>query len=77
MRKNTAILYCQPANSEKIHELDASEILAGDEICCPPFEGCLWSSHPRVFLKLDEQGKVTCPYCNTLYTTRQANTPSL
>ncbi len=74
MSKNNTIVYCQPANSEKIHELDGSELLKGNEICCPPFEGCLWSSHPRVFLKLDDQGKVKCPYCNTLYTLKISKT---
>lgn len=68
MSKNSAVLYCQPANTEEVHELDASEMLEDSEICCPPFEDCLWSSHPRVFLKLDDYGQVKCPYCNTLYT---------
>lgn len=67
MSKNTEVLYCQPANTEKTHKLDTKEILKDNEICCPPYEGCLWSSHPRVFLKLDNKGKVTCPYCNTKY----------
>jgi len=67
MSKNKEVLYCQPANTEKTHKLDAKEILKNNEICCPPYEGCLWSSHPRVFLKLNDKGKVTCPYCNTMY----------
>jgi len=67
MSKNIKILYCKPVNTEEIHKLDPKEILINNEICCPPFEGCLWSSHPRIFLKLDNEGKATCPYCNTLY----------
>jgi uncharacterized Zn-finger protein len=62
------IIYCKPANTEKVHQLDASEVLENNEISCPPFDGCLWSSHPRVFLKLKDQGEVRCPYCGTLYT---------
>ncbi len=73
MSKNNEILYCQPANTEEVHELDASEVLKDNEICCPPFEECLWSSHPRFFLKLDERGQVKCPYCNTLYTLGNKN----
>ncbi len=61
------ILLCKPANSEQIHHLDAEEFVVDNEICCPPFDGCLWSTHPRVFLKLDKQGRVKCPYCNTEY----------
>ena len=67
MSKNNNILFCKPANSELIHQLDAEEFVADNEICCPPFDECLWSSHPRVFLKLDKQGQVKCPYCNTEY----------
>jgi uncharacterized Zn-finger protein len=74
MSKDNAILHCQPANTDKIHQLDADEILKDNEICCPPFEGCLWSSHPRVFLKLDDENKVECPYCKTLYTLSSTNT---
>ncbi len=63
-----AFIHCKPANTEKIHRMKASEILEGNELSCPPFESCLWSSHPRVFLKLDAQGEALCPYCSTLYT---------
>lgn len=61
-------IHCKPANTEKIHILKANELLNNNEISCPPFEGCLWSSHPRVFLKLDDAGQARCPYCGTLYT---------
>jgi len=27
----------------------------------------LWSSHPRVYLPLEEKGEALCPYCGTLY----------
>ncbi len=49
MSKNTQVLLCQPANSEKVYQLNASEFLTDNEFCCPPFEDCLWSSHPRQF----------------------------
>lgn len=35
--------------------------------CCLPTEVPLWSSHPRVFLPLDEAGVATCPYCASEY----------
>lgn len=74
MSKNSNILYCKPANSEEIHQLDANDFVTDDnEICCPPFDECLWSSHPRVFLKLDKQGKAKCPYCNTEYVLNKSN----
>ncbi len=67
MSLNKKIVFCKPANTEKVHQLKASEIMENDEICCPPFDGCLWSSHPREFLKLDDKGEALCPYCGTLY----------
>lgn len=36
-------------------------------IFCPNPAMPLWSSHPRVFLDVDETGEVRCPYCGTLY----------
>ncbi len=66
--QNEQLLHCKPANTEKVHKLKADEIMNNNEFSCPPFEGCLWSSHPRVYLKLDDEGKALCPYCGTLYT---------
>jgi len=36
-------------------------------VYCPNPAMPLWSSHPRVYLELDENGEVRCPYCGTLY----------
>jgi uncharacterized Zn-finger protein len=36
-------------------------------VFCPNPAMPLWSSHPRVYLELDENGEVRCPYCSTLY----------
>ena len=36
-------------------------------VFCPNPAMPLWSSHPRVYLELDEHGEVRCPYCSTLY----------
>jgi uncharacterized Zn-finger protein len=34
---------------------------------CPNPAMPLWSSHPRVYLDIDEHGEARCPYCSTLY----------
>lgn len=34
---------------------------------CPNPAMPLWSSHPRVFLELDDHGEAKCPYCGTAY----------
>jgi len=32
----------------------------------------LWSSHPKVFLELNDQGVAKCPYCGTRYSLQEA-----
>ena len=34
---------------------------------CPPRDAELWNSHPRVFLDLRKQGRISCPYCGAEY----------
>jgi len=34
---------------------------------CPNPKMPLWSSHPRVYLNFDAQGRTKCPYCGTVY----------
>jgi uncharacterized Zn-finger protein len=34
---------------------------------CPNPRMPLWSSHPRVFLDIEETGEALCPYCGTRY----------
>jgi uncharacterized Zn-finger protein len=36
-------------------------------VFCPNPGMPLWSSHPRVYLDIDESGEARCPYCSTLY----------
>jgi uncharacterized Zn-finger protein len=37
---------------------------------CPNPAMPLWSSHPRVFLDIADEGEAKCPYCGTLYKLR-------
>ena len=34
---------------------------------CPLKNAPLWSQHPRVFLDIEDSGRILCPYCSTLY----------
>ena len=34
---------------------------------CPPKNAPLWSQHPRVFLDVEAEGEILCPYCSTHY----------
>lgn len=36
-------------------------------LACPPRDTRVWDAHPRVYLPIEEVGKITCPYCGTLY----------
>jgi len=36
-------------------------------VFCPNPAMPLWSSHPRVFLDIEETGAAMCPYCGTRY----------
>lgn len=45
------------------HVKDREEIIA-----CPPVNVDVWNLHPRVYLALDADGSVTCPYCGDIFT---------
>ncbi|MEM6998468.1 MAG: zinc-finger domain-containing protein [Pseudomonadota bacterium] len=34
---------------------------------CPLPEMSLWNQHPRVYLPIEDSGRVTCPYCSSVY----------
>jgi uncharacterized Zn-finger protein len=51
------------SNTSLIVEISEKEL----PLHCPFQREGQWSSHPRVFLDIAEQGEVKCPYCGTLY----------
>ena len=34
---------------------------------CPTARTPVWCYHPRVFLDIEDEREVRCPYCSTLY----------
>lgn len=50
-------------NTQRYIEVTAEDL----PLHCPTPEMALWSSHPRVYLPLEEKGEALCPYCGTLY----------
>lgn len=44
-------------------ELDGNDLPA----YCPNPAMPIWSSHPRVYLPLEQHGEGKCPYCGTVY----------
>ena len=44
-------------------------------VFCPNPAMPLWSSHPRVFLDIEDAGETKCPYCGTVYILRGGPAP--
>jgi uncharacterized Zn-finger protein len=53
-----------------VQEKKYIEIGADDlPLCCPQPQMVAWNSHPRVFLKIEQEPgqEIICPYCSTRY----------
>ena len=36
-------------------------------LACPQPDKTLWNAHPKVYLPIEEAGRVVCPYCSCEY----------
>ena len=36
-------------------------------LSCPPKNQEVWNMHPRVYLPIEAEGTVICPYCSAQY----------
>lgn len=36
-------------------------------LSCPPRDKRVWDAHPRVYLPIEQEGRLPCPYCGTVY----------
>jgi len=36
-------------------------------LSCPPGNERVWDAHPRVYLPIEEEKEVVCPYCDAKY----------
>ncbi|HAG62068.1 MAG: hypothetical protein CMF55_03530 [Legionellales bacterium] len=36
-------------------------------LSCPARDQAVWNMHPRVYLDIEAEGHVTCPYCGIHY----------
>ena len=50
-------------NAENRYEVRRSDL----PLSCPMPGMYLWSSHPRVYLPIEESGTASCPYCGAEY----------
>lgn len=51
------------ANSAKTVTVTTKDL----PLCCPMPSQASWNSHPRVYLPIEKEQKVNCPYCGTGY----------
>ncbi len=36
-------------------------------VYCPGPKAPLWSMHPRIYLPIEQSGRISCPYCSATY----------
>lgn len=49
--------------TKRYYEVTATDL----PLCCPLPDERLWDGHPRVYLPIEEKGRVVCPYCDAEY----------
>lgn len=59
MKKNSK----NSQNLKKVIKIKAQQL----PLCCPMPDQAVWNKHPRVYLPIEEEIKVLCPYCGTQY----------
>lgn len=55
-------------NAEQLYEVTRENL----PLSCPLPGMYLWNSHPRVYLAIEAEGRVRCPYCGSVYTLNTA-----
>ena len=50
-------------NAQNLYEVTEKDL----PLSCPMPGMTLWNSHPKVYLPVEAQGSVTCPYCSATY----------
>ncbi len=51
-------------NAEHCYEVTRKDL----PLSCPMPGMYLWNSHPKVYLPIETEGTVKCPYCGARYT---------
>lgn len=48
------------------------EVTAADlPLSCPMKDMTLWDAHPRVYLPIEQEKRVVCPYCDAEFVLRE------
>ena len=56
-----------PSRGAAVVEVSASDLQGQGVVFCPNPKMPLWSTHPRVFIDVANEGGGKCPYCSTVY----------
>ena len=51
-------------NAENSYDVTRADL----PLSCPMPGMYLWNSHPKVYLPIESEGSVKCPYCGAQYT---------
>jgi uncharacterized Zn-finger protein len=51
------------ANTQEHYKITRKDL----PLACPSKNMRVWDSHPRVYLPIEEEGEVQCPYCGATY----------
>ncbi len=53
----------EPACTQKHVRITRADL----PLSCPSRHQTVWNAHPRIYLDIEAQGYITCPYCGTHY----------
>ena len=51
------------SNNEKVITITPHDL----PLHCPTADVALWNNHPKVFLPIQSNSTIRCPYCGTVY----------
>jgi uncharacterized Zn-finger protein len=66
MSDNTPLADLFQANTRTTYYVTRADL----PLSCPTNEMALWNSHPRVYLPIEAEGTVECPYCSAHFVLR-------
>jgi uncharacterized Zn-finger protein len=58
-----SMLQAKPGCTTQVQMISKADL----PLSCPTQHERVWDAHPRVYLPVEAQGEVTCPYCDTKY----------
>ena len=63
IRNGTVDQLLSRPSAERRYEVTRDQL----PLSCPTPAQYLWNAHPKVYLPIENEGEVKCPYCGTVY----------